>query len=193
MNTILTLMAVFAKVALGAFGGGLATIPFIHHELVLARGWLTEEMFGQTISLAQMTPGPVALNSATFVGYRLGGFWGSWWASVALVSTPVLVIALLLWLISLASEGMRARIEAFQRALRPAVAGLLLVAFCTLAKPLIPKDLSSFQGALPGLILIGLTLICLALSRVRPFKSYPQLLILASALAGLCLQGLLLR
>ena len=126
MNTIAMLAAVFAKVALGAFGGGLATIPFIHHELVAARPWLTETMFAQTISLAQMTPGPVALNSATFVGYRLAGFWGSLWASAALVGTPILVIALLLWLISLASERMRGRIEAFQRALRPAVAGMLL-------------------------------------------------------------------
>ena len=109
MNTIAMLAAVFAKVALGAFGGGLATIPFIHHELVAARPWLTETMFAQTISLAQMTPGPVALNSATFVGYRLAGFWGSLWASAALVGTPNLVIWLLLWLISRASERMRGR------------------------------------------------------------------------------------
>lgn len=191
MSTIAMLATVFAKVALGAFGGGLATIPFIHHELVVARPWLTETMFAQTISLAQMTPGPVALNSATFVGYRLAGFWGSLWASVALVGTPILVIALLLWLISLASERMRGRIEAFQRALRPAVAGMLLVAFYTLARPLIPKDFSSLSAALPGLLLVGLVAVCFALSRLRVFQAYPQLLILASALAGLCLKGLI--
>ena len=187
---ILMLMGVFAKVALGAFGGGLATIPFLHHELVVARPWLTEEMFGQTIALAQMTPGPVALNAATFVGYRLAGFWGALWATVALVGTPVLVIALLLWLISIASRGTRAKIAAFQKALRPAVAGLLLVAFCTLAKPLIPS-LASLHDVLPRLPLIALALLCLALSGVRPFKAYPQLLILLSALAGLFLKGLL--
>lgn len=191
MNTIAVLVAVFAKVALGAFGGGLATIPFIHHELVAARPWLTETMFAQTISLAQMTPGPVALNSATFVGYRLAGFWGSLWASAALVGTPILVIALLLWLISLASERMRGRIKAFQRALRPAVAGMLLVAFWTLARPLIPRDLSSLRSTLPGLLLVGLVAVCFALSQLRLFRAYPQLLILASALAGLCLKGLL--
>ena len=52
MNTIAMLAAVFAKVALGAFGGGLATIPFVHHELVVVCPWLTETMFAQTISLA---------------------------------------------------------------------------------------------------------------------------------------------
>lgn len=185
------LMWTFAKVALGAFGGGLATIPFIHRELVVVHGWLTEEMFGQTIALAQMTPGPVALNAATFVGYRLGGTWGSLWATVALVGTPVLVIALLLWLISIASQGMQAKIAAFQRALRPAVAGLLLVAFLTLAEPLIP-DISSLRAALPGLSLVALALLCLALSQLRPFKAYPQLLILLAALAGLLLKGLLI-
>ena len=185
------LMWTFAKVALGAFGGGLATIPFIHRELVVVHGWLTEEMFGQTIALAQMTPGPVALNAATFVGYRLGGTWGSLWATVALVGTPVSVIALLLWLISIASQGMQAKIATFQRALRPAVAGLLLVAFLTLAKPLTP-DLSSFRAALPGLSLVALALLCLALSQLRPFKAYPQLLILLAALAGLLLKGLLI-
>lgn len=191
MSPIAMLVAVFAKVALGAFGGGLATIPFIHHELVTARPWLTETMFAQTISLAQMTPGPVALNAATFVGYRLGGFWGSLWASLALVGTPILVISLLLWLISLASERMRGRVEAFQRALRPAVAGMLLVAFYTLARPLIPKDFSSLSAALPGLLLVALVAACFALSRLRVFRTYPQLLILASALAGLCLKSLL--
>lgn len=191
MSTLAMLVAVFAKVAMGAFGGGLATIPFIHHELVVVRPWLTETMFAQTISLAQMTPGPVALNSATFVGYRLAGFWGSLWASVALVGTPVLVIALLLGLIALASEGVRKHIEAFQRALRPAVAGLLLVAFYTLARPLVPRDVSSLRALLPGLLPLGLVAVCFALSRLRIFKAYPQLLILASAVAGLCLKGLL--
>ena len=191
MSVIPLLMSVFAKVALGAFGGGLAAIPFIHHELVVARPWLMETMFAQTISLAQMTPGPVALNSATFVGYRLAGFWGALWASVALVVTPILAIALLLWLISLASKKMQRRIEAFQKALRPAVAGLLLVAFYTLARPLIPRNFSSLNSALPGLILLGLVAVCFVLSRLKPFRRYPQLLILASALAGLCLKAFL--
>ncbi|MCR4818406.1 MAG: chromate transporter [Fretibacterium sp.] len=190
MSTIFTLMAVFAKVALGAFGGGLATIPFIHHELVVVRPWLTEEMFGQTIALAQMTPGPIALNSATFVGYRLGGFWGSWWATIALVGTPVLVLALLLWLISRASEGVQKKVAAFQKALRPAVAGLLLAAFCTLLRPILPS-FASFHALLSGIVLVALAVVCWYLSRFRPFKTYPQLIILLAAVAGLCLKWLI--
>ena len=190
MNTVLLLMGVFAKVALGAFGGGLATIPFIHRELVEVRPWLTEEMFGQTVALAQMTPGPVALNSATFVGYRMAGFWGSLGASAAVVATPLLVIALLLWLISRASQRAQGRIAAFEKGLRPAVAGLLFVAFCTLARPLLPAP-SSLRAMLPKLSLIALAFLCLALSRLKPFKAYPQLLILFAALVGLLLRTLL--
>ncbi|MBQ9564665.1 MAG: chromate transporter [Synergistaceae bacterium] len=190
MSTIFLLMGVFSKVALGAFGGGLATIPFIHHELVAARAWLTEEMFSQTIALAQMTPGPVALNSATFVGFRLGGFWGSLLASVALVGTPVLIIALLLWFISRAPESLQKKIAAFQKGLRPAVAGLLLAAFFTLLKPILPS-FSSFRAAVSGLVLIALAVGCWYLSKLRPFRDYPQLIILAAALAGLCLKWLI--
>ncbi|NLL37331.1 MAG: chromate transporter [Fretibacterium sp.] len=191
MNIILTLMAVFAKVALGAFGGGLATIPFIHYELVVARPWLTETMFRDTIALAQMTPGPIALNSATFVGYRLGGFWGSLWATVALVGTPILVISFLLWLMSLASKKMRSRIDRFQKALRPAVAGMLVVAFWTLAKPLIPSRFESFRALAPELLLLALVGVCFVFSRLKLFRSYPQLIILLAAVVGLCCTPLL--
>lgn len=191
MNIIFTLMAVFSKIALGAFGGGLATIPFIHHELVVIRPWLTEEMFRQTISLAQMTPGPIALNAATFVGYRLGGFWGSFWATVALVGTPVLVIIILIWLISIASKGAQSKVEAFQKALRPAVAGMLVSAFWTLAKPLVPQDFSSLRAALSGFIPAGIVIFCILLSRIKIFRSYPQLLIFTAAILGLCFKNFL--
>ncbi len=191
MSIIFTLMAVFSKIALGAFGGGLATIPFIHHELVVIRPWLTEEMFRQTISLAQMTPGPIALNAATFVGYRLGGFWGSFWTTVALVGTPVLVIIILIWLISIASKGAQSKVEAFQKALRPAVAGMLVSAFWTLAKPLVPQDFSSLRVALSGFIPVGIVIFCILLSRIKIFRSYPQLLIFTAAILGLCLKDFL--
>ncbi len=190
MGVIFNLMLVFAKVALGAFGGGLATIPFIHHELVVSNPWLTEEMFGQTIALAQMTPGPIALNAATFVGYRLAGFFGSWWATIALVCTPIIIIAVLLWLMSKASERASAKIKTFQKALRPAVAGLLLAAFCTLAKPILP-DFSSLIGFLRGVVLIMLVIGCFYIAKYKIFQKYPQLLILVSALAGLCLRFIL--
>ena len=178
MSMILELMAVFSKVALGAFGGGLAMIPFIHYELVMARPWLSETMFNEVVSLAQMTPGPIALNAATFVGYRMAGFWGAFFATLALAGTPIIIIALLLRLISATSPKTRGRIGKVQKALRPAVAGMLMSAFWTLAKPVLPNP-----------VLLALVGACIPLSFWGPFRTYPQLLLLVSALAGLCLAG----
>ena len=173
---ILTLMGVFAKVALGSFGGGLAMIPFIHHELVVARPWLSEEIFREVVALAQMTPGPIALNAATFVGYRMGGFWGSFFATVALAGTPIIIISILLGLMSLASGKMQELLGRFQKALRPAVAGMLVSAFWTLARPILP-DAS----------LMILAALCVPLSCLRVFRTYPQLLLFAAAATGLFL------
>ena len=174
MGTILTLIVVFGRIGLGAFGGGLAMIPFFHHELVVLQAWLTEAEFGEVISLAQMTPGPIAINAATFVGYRLAGIAGSVAATTAVVGAPLLVLAGILQLFSRTRGKTKAVVDHVQTALRPAVAGLLLVALWTLARPLLGD---------PGLwiLLAGGVL----LSRIRILAAYPQLLILAAALAGL--------
>lgn len=172
--TLLSILAyVFAKVGLGAFGGGLATIPFIHYELVMCRPWLSEKEFSEVISLAQMTPGPVAINAATFVGYRLAGIPGSIVSTLSLIVAPVSLLFVVTWLISKASGRWRDRVEKVQKALRPAVAGLLFVAFWMVAKPLVN------DWRLWIFMAVGLGLI-----RFPPLKKYPQLLILFSALVG---------
>ncbi|MCL1941857.1 MAG: chromate transporter, partial [Synergistaceae bacterium] len=171
MAVITTLAMVFAKVALGSFGGGLAALAFIQYELCIARDWLTEREFSEVVSLAQMTPGPVALNSATFVGYKLAGFWGSVSATVSLVMTPILLLAFILFLIERSTGKMRSKIEDFQKAMRPAVAGLVFSAFLTLAKPILP---------LPALW--GILILCALLLKFKHFRKYPQLIILFGAL-----------
>ncbi len=174
MGMVLMLIIVFGRIGLGAFGGGLAMIPFFHHELVVLNAWLTEAEFGEVISLAQMTPGPIAINAATFVGYRLAGIAGSAAATAAVVGAPLLVLAGILWLFSRTRGKTKTVVDHVQTALRPAVAGLLLVALWTLARPLLGD---------PGLwILLAAGVL---LSRIRLLAAYPQLLILAAALAGL--------
>ena len=66
----LELFITFFKIGLFSFGGGLAMIAFIQQEL-LSRGWLTPAEFAQIVTISQMTPGPVAVNTATFVGARV--------------------------------------------------------------------------------------------------------------------------
>ena len=174
MSAIITLVLVFAKVALGSFGGGLAALPFIQHELCIARDWLTLQEFSEVVSLAQMTPGPIALNSATFVGYKIAGFWGSLFATTSLVTTPILLLMFILFLIERSTGKTRSEVDAFQKAMRPAVAGLVFSAFFTMARPMLPQP-----------VLWGILILCVFLLKFELCRKYPQLIIFFGAFAGL--------
>jgi len=174
MLVIITLVLVFAKVALGSFGGGLAALPFIQYELCIARNWLSEQEFSEVVSLAQMTPGPVALNAATFVGYKLAGFWGALFATTSLVVTPILLLMLTLFLIEHFWGKKRSKVVYFQKAMRPAVAGLVFSAFFTLARPILPKP-----------VLWGVVILCTFLLKFEFCRKYPQLIILFGAIVGI--------
>ncbi len=95
MSMLVRLFRSFALIGLGAYGGGLVTIPLIQHELVAVQRWLKFHEMAQLLAVAQMTPGPIAVNAATFVGFRLGSLPGAAAATVAVV-LPSLVILLLL-------------------------------------------------------------------------------------------------
>ncbi|MBR1589374.1 MAG: chromate transporter [Kiritimatiellae bacterium] len=75
----------FFKIGLFTLGGGLAIISLVQQEMV-GRGWLTNAQFMDILGIAQMTPGPIGVNSATFVGYRVAEMHGSPWWAAALVS-----------------------------------------------------------------------------------------------------------
>lgn len=173
MSVLGTLALVFARIGLGAFGGGLATIPFIHFELVVSRAWLSERGFAEVVSLAQMTPGPLAVNAATFVGYRIAGVAGAFIATCSVVAAPLLVLSSALFLISRASEKWKTRVDRLQRALRPAVSGMLFAAFWMVARPL------------TGDWRLWVMTSCIfMLSRRERFKRYPQLLLLVAGTVG---------
>jgi len=95
---ILTLAWTFFKIGIISFGGGWTVVGIIKQE-VLARGWLSETTFADVVAIAQVTPGPVALNAATLVGFRVSGLLGAISASLSVVTFPMLVIALLMVLI----------------------------------------------------------------------------------------------
>ena len=77
MTDLIALFFIFAKVSLLTFGGGLASLPFLYEVFVTEKAWLTAGVFSETVALAQMTPGPIILNSATLLGYRFAGLAGS--------------------------------------------------------------------------------------------------------------------
>jgi chromate transporter len=176
VNVLWTIVCVFARIGLGAFGGGLATIPFIHFELVVSRSWLSERAFTEVVSLAQMTPGPIAVNAATFVGYRLAGVPGAVLATFSVIAAPLLLIMSALFLLSRASGTWKKRVEQLQRSLRPVVSGMLFAAFWVVLRPLVSDWRLWIMTA--GIFLF---------SKFSLTRRYPQLLLLIAGLLGICL------
>lgn len=89
------LLFVFFKIGLFTFGGGYAMIPLIEREVVESKGWIDEERMMDVLAISESTPGPIAINMATFVGYYTAGVWGSVLATVGVVLPSVIIILIL--------------------------------------------------------------------------------------------------
>jgi chromate transporter len=120
---IIKLFLIFAKVGTFSIGGGYAMLPFIQKEVIDTHGWLTLQEFSDILAISQMTPGPVAINSATFVGYKLAGFWGSVAATTGVVLPSFLMILAIATFFVRVYE--RKAVKAIFKGIRPAVLGLL--------------------------------------------------------------------
>ena len=90
-----TLFWTFFKIGLFTFGGGYAMIPFIHQYAVEKYKWITDEEFLDIIAIAESTPGPIAINSATYIGHKVKGIKGSAMATLG-VSLPSIIIIVLI-------------------------------------------------------------------------------------------------
>ena len=95
LKKLLQVFLSFFKIGAFTFGGGYAMIPLIQNEAVEKRGWVTDDDILEIIAIAESTPGPIAINSATFVGYRAAGVLGSACATLGVV-LPSFVIILLI-------------------------------------------------------------------------------------------------
>ena len=91
----LQLFLSYLKIGFFGFGGGYAMLSLIQNEIVEQQGWITAQQFADIVAVSQMTPGPIAINSATYIGYTVGGFWGSVVATFA-VCLPALTVMLAL-------------------------------------------------------------------------------------------------
>ena len=85
LKTVLELFWVFFKIGLFTFGGGLAMISLISREVAENKKWITEKEMGDIIIVAESTPGAIAINTATFVGYKTAGVLGSIFATIGVV------------------------------------------------------------------------------------------------------------
>ena len=95
---ILTLFLTFFKIGAFTFGGGYAMIPLIQREIVEKHGWMEDEDILDIFAIAESTPGPIAINAATFVGWRVAGFWGAALATTGVVLPSFVIILLISFL-----------------------------------------------------------------------------------------------
>ncbi|MBR6039958.1 MAG: chromate transporter [Clostridia bacterium] len=122
---LLLLFVEFFKTGLFAVGGGLATVPFIR-DMGATYGWITEFELANIIAIAESTPGPIGVNTATYVGYLVCGIPGAILATLGLVTPSVIIIILVAKAIRKYSDSYLVR--SLFRALRPAAIGLITAA-----------------------------------------------------------------
>lgn len=85
----------FLQIGLFSFGGGYAAMPLIQGQVVTSHGWLTMSEFTDLITISQMTPGPIAVNSATFVGLKIAGIPGAVVATVGCILPSCIIVTIL--------------------------------------------------------------------------------------------------
>lgn len=141
IKTIMTLFLTFLKIGAFTFGGGYAMIPFIQREIAEKRKWITDDEILDIIAIAESTPGPIAINSATFVGYKVCGFWGSFFSTLGIV-IPSFVIIILISFVLREFEQLKIVQYAFN-GIRAGVLALIIKALWTMYKKS-PKNVISY-------------------------------------------------
>jgi chromate transporter len=171
---LLQLYVSFLVIGVSAYGGGIATISLIQYEIVAAHGWLTASQMGDVITLAQMTPGPIAINAATLTGYKIAGIGGSLVASLAVITPGILLLAGYTLLVSrLRSTTLLDRVKL---ALQPGILALIAYAVYTFGSIVI-HGLAS--GAIAAAAFVGIFFF--------GRKVHPIFFILAAGLIGIAL------
>ena len=119
---LLTLFLVFLKIGVTTFGGGYAMIPLLQEE-VISRGWLTSEKFMDLLAVSESTPGPIAVNMATFVGSSQCGILGALIATLGVVLPSFIIILLI---VAIAKNLLKlGGVKAFLIGVRPVVVALI--------------------------------------------------------------------
>ena len=186
----LRLFLTFLEIGAVSFGGGYGMISLIR-EKVLGYGWLTEEEFLSFIAVSESTPGPLAVNMATFIGSSQGGFPGALCATFGVVLPSFCIILLIAALMRnlLKYAGVNAALGG----IRPAVVGLILGTALTMALGTLFGFSAVGDSVVPdwrGLAILGILLVLHALCRrFRHCPPSPILMILLSAGLGILLYG----
>ena len=189
---LLELFLTFLKIGAVSFGGGYAMIPLVTDE-VIAHGWLTAEEILNFIAVSESTPGPIAINMATFVGASQGGVLGAILATLGVVLPSFVIILIIASVI----KGLLkfAGVKAFLNGLRPVVVGLIVGTAITMFLSVI-LSLDTVYGGISfdwkALVIFTIAAATHTIYKKLTKKSIsPILLIIISALLGMLFYGVL--
>lgn len=183
----LQLLWSFIQIGLFSIGGGYAAMPLIQHQVVELHPWLTMTQFADIMTIAEMTPGPIAINSATFVGIRVAGIPGAIIATVGCV-LPSCVIVLLLAMLYYRFKGL-SLVQGVLFGLRPAVIAMIASAGFSL----VLLSLGGGTSLLAGGSLDGIALVIFVTGFVvlQRWKVNPIWIMAGAGCAGLVLYTIL--
>ena len=131
MNLLIKLFISFFKIGAFSFGGGYAMLPLIKEEVIEVHSWLTNAEFIDILAISEMTPGPIAINTATFLGYRVSGILGSVVATIAVVLPSFIVMSIIFHFINKFKDSPYT--DWFFKGIRPIVLGLIASAAISVA------------------------------------------------------------
>lgn len=178
----LQLFYTFFKIGLFGFGGGYAMLSMIQGEVVTRYEWLSSQEFTDIVAISQMTPGPIGINAATYVGFTAtGSFWGS------VIATFAVVLPSFILMLTISKFFLRYQkhpvVEAIFNGLRPAVVGLLASA------ALVLMNVENFSSPSEDTysFIMSIIIFLIAFIGTKKYKANPILMIIACGIAGLLL------
>ncbi|MGE5561454.1 MAG: chromate transporter [Chloroflexota bacterium] len=174
-SLIIGLFTTFFRIGMFSFGGGYAMLPLISREIVDRWHWLTPDQFVDVVAISGVTPGPIAVNAATFVGKKVAGVWGSAAATFGVVLPSFLIMLLLSYLMKRYSR--LPVIQNMFKGIRPVVVALIASAAVFMIE-------SSLTLVSQGLIAAA------ALVLALKTKIDPIIVLVAAGAVGVLLYGL---
>lgn len=173
MKQLLELFLTFAKIGVTTFGGGIAMLPILQREVVENKQWATENELTDYYAIGQCTPGIIAVNTATFIGYRQFGIWGGIVATLGVVFPSLVIITLIAAFLTNFAEI--AWVKHAFAGIRVCVCALILDSVLKLGK----KSIIDNRCIIIFLVVLGLSIL-------TPIS--PVLIIIAAGIAGFLLK-----
>lgn len=175
MGILVKVYLSFLKIGIFGFGGGYAMLPFIENQVVSVNAWITKAEFLDILGISQMTPGPVSINTATFVGYKLNGIIGGAVATLGVISFSFIAVIL----VSKSMQKLKNNryIDGALAGMKPILIALIISAFVSVAKDSYHDYKALIIGVISGGLLISK-------------KIHPILIIIISAILGIILYSI---